>query len=122
MLFRSVTARGVVGVFWYVRANSHTYQKTPTTPPAVVVRRHDRLGCTIDPIIANPNPNTPMHVLWPTKSSDARSGWGGKQENNPPVGQIAIPLNLVVLPLCMVTHIARVWINLVRLPILLVVS
>ena len=60
---RAVTAGGVVGVFWYVRANSQTYQKTPTTRPAVAARRHDCLGCTIDPMKANPNPNTPIHVL-----------------------------------------------------------
>ena len=58
---RAATAGGVVGVFWYVWLFALTYQKTRTTPPAVTARRQDRLGCTIDPVIANPN--TPIHVL-----------------------------------------------------------
>ena len=45
--------------------------------------------------------------------------------DGPPFGVDVVPISLfkvVCMYVCMVTHIARVWINRVRLPILLVVS
>ena len=59
---RATTAGGGVGVFWYLWLCPLTYQKTPTTPPAVTSRGQDRLG-TNDPMIALQRANTLVHVL-----------------------------------------------------------
>ena len=60
---RAATAGGVVGVFWYVWLFALPVWGFRCTPPAVTARRQDRLGCTIDPMIALRRAYTLMHVL-----------------------------------------------------------